>query len=107
MRRVYFSWFMKRVLPLFGFEVAFFIVVLASIQSYVSFGNVWQTATFRATEYSAGSFGWYVIEALNNTELAAKILLLSALALGWFAIRDTIRISKQFRRNLLRIERVI
>jgi len=106
MRRVYFTWFVRRVMPLFVLEVGVFSAVFMSIQSYVSFGSVWNTAFVRATQHSVGSFGWYILASLSNTEFAAKVLALTGFAIIWLLTRDTLRISRQFRRNLMRVERV-
>jgi len=93
-------------MPLFVLEVGVFSAVFMGIQSYVSFGSVWDTAFVRATQHSVGSFGWYILASLSNTEFAAKALFLTGLAIVGLLTRDTFRISRQFRRNLIQVRRV-
>ena len=90
----------------FVLDVGVFSAVFMSIQSYVSFGSVWNTAFVRATQHSVGAFGWYILASLSTTEFAAKALALTGFAIIWLLTRDTLRISRQFRRNLMRVERV-
>lgn len=93
-------------MPLFVLEVGVFSAIFVGIQSYVSFGSVWDTALARAAHYSIGSFGWYVLASLSNTELAAKALALTGLVIVSLLTRDTLRISRQLRGNLMRVRRV-
>lgn len=98
---------MRSVMPFFMLEVAIFAVLVMGVQSYISFTRVWETATMRATQYSISSFGWYLVEALTNTELIAKILLAAGVLLAGLATRDMLRASRHFRRNFMQVSRVM
>lgn len=98
---------MQRVMPFLVLEVVIFALLVTGVQSYISFTHVWETATTRAMHYSLGSFGWYLIEALTNTELTAKILLAAGVLLVGLATRDMVRASRHFHRNFMQVSRVM
>ncbi len=101
MRRVYFTWFLRRALPVLAAEVAVFVLVVGGIRSYVSFGHVLNNAFLRITNHSLGGFGYYVYEATFQSELIVKLLLLAVVGVVLFTARDTMRVSRSFRRNFL------
>lgn len=106
MRRIYFTWFVRKVLPVLAVELGVFALIIFTIQSYVSLKDIIETAILRTTHFSLVVIGKYVYESFLQSELIVKALFVGAIFMGIFAIRDTVRISKTLRRNFFGLSRV-
>ena len=99
MRRVYTTWLLKNVMPVFVAEIVVFSIIFIGIQSYMSFGHVMNNAFDRAFHYSPMSFGRYIYASFYEAELVVTLMFLAVLAFGATIIRDSFRISRNLGRN--------
>ena len=106
MRRIYFTWFLRRALPVLVAEMAVLVLIVGSIQSRISFWHVVNNALLRITQHPLQTFSYYVYEALYQSQLIEKLLILAVIGVAAFMLRDIARVSRSFRRNFLGAARV-
>ena len=106
MRKIYGIWFMRMVFPVLAAELILLSALVVGVQSYMSFNHIAGNITYRVTHHPISMLWYFSVEALANTELVTKLLLLGAALVGVFIARDAMRLARQFRGNFLRVPRV-
>ena len=99
--RVYFAWFMKRIVPLIAFQFLFFSVALQIFARNVFVSNVFKNA---ATVSDRGYFELlkYMTLSFFNTRPITQVAILIILGVIALLIRDFIRMAVTYRAMWIR-----
>lgn len=90
MRRVYFYWFMRRVVPTLLGQLAVLALLLVGIHEYVSIRFVLQNAVGAIS--GIPTLVDFVAAAFRNTGFVPQILFGAAVLLGLMTFRDILKI---------------
>lgn len=106
MRNIYSIWFVRKVLPGLSIEVGVLAAFAFVAQNFIKFGHIVNNLLFRVSHQPALKLVDFWLAAFSNTELMTKLMLVGAIAVGVFIVRDAIRTTRRFTGNFFAVSRV-
>ena len=91
MKRVYFTWFVRKVLVPAFVALPFASVLLIREFSKIEIFKIFETALSKASQFNIGGLFNYVIATIRYTELDSFLILVSSLLLAIFFARRLLR----------------
>lgn len=93
--KIYFIWFVRRILPLMLLEVAVVALALKTFSSKVFVEKVLENAALNA-DSSYWEFFLYLVGAFLGTNILVQGVIIVLLALGALLLRDLAKISRTY-----------
>ena len=91
MKRVYFTWFVRKVLVPAFVALPFASVLLIREFSKIEIFKIFETALSKASQFNIGGLFNYAIATIRYTELDSFLILVSSLLLAIFFARRLLR----------------
>lgn len=96
MRHIYGIWFVRKVLPSLALEAGALAVFAIGMQWSVKWGHLVNNLIYRWTHHPIAKMDDFWLEALRNTELMTKLLVIAAITASVFLVRDALRAARNF-----------